>query len=72
MDGREPKVSKSQEEVLPERLLYFWGCDLYYLSGCGGVGANRSKIGMLVEETLAFPNARFTCARLEEAISASP
>jgi hypothetical protein len=58
--------------VLPERLLSFWGCnDLYYLSACGGVGASRSKRGMLVEGTLALPNARFICARLEEAISAS-
>ncbi|CAA9449196.1 MAG: hypothetical protein AVDCRST_MAG28-1190 [uncultured Rubrobacteraceae bacterium] len=70
MAGASPKVSKSQEEVLPECLLSFWGCDLYWLSGCGGVRENRSKIGMLVEGTFVFPNAWFTCARLEEPISA--
>ncbi|MDQ4062566.1 MAG: hypothetical protein M3122_01415 [Actinomycetota bacterium] len=63
--------------MLPERLLFFWERDFYYLSGCGEVGVNRMEItGAVKTETLmggslAFPNARFGCAMLEEAVSAS-
>ncbi len=56
--------------MLPERLLFFWERDFYYLSGCGEVGVNRMEIAGAVK-SLAFPNARFGCAMLEEAVSAS-
>jgi len=68
-------VSKSQEEALPERLLSFWDRVLYHLGGCGREGASRAetveaaKIGTVAGGSLAFPNARFAFAMLEESAS---
>ncbi len=68
-------MSKSQEEALPECLLSFWDRGLYHLGGCGRERASRveiveaMKIGTVAGGSLAFPNARFAFAMLEESAS---